>query len=85
MKIKSNLRKLGNSRVTGIHRDAAFVSTTLDEGITSLSPSGAPCVTDDPVGCVVAFTVTDDDHLVVQGVVFFWAGGIAVHSRAEMN
>ena len=82
---KSNSRKLDNSGVTGLHGDTALVGSASDESVAGHSPCGAPLVADDPVRCGAAHTVTDDGHLVVQVVISGQAGGIAEHSRAEMN
>jgi len=85
IKMKSNSRKLDNSGVSGIHGDTALVGSAFHERIAGLSPSGAPHVADDPVRCGATNAVTNDDHLVVQAHIVSQAGGIAEHSRAEMN
>ena len=84
-KMKTNSKELDNSGVTGLHGDTALVGSAFDERIAGLSPSGAPLVANDPVRSGTAYTVTDDSHLVVQVVISGQAGGIAEHSRAEMN
>ena len=45
-----------------------------------MSPAGSPRVTDDPVRNVVEYSVTDDDHFVIEVLVIFLASRIAEHS-----
>ncbi len=83
--MKSKSRKLDYSGVSGIHGDTTLVGSASDVSVAGHSPCGAPHVADDPVWGGATNAVTNDDHLVVQAHIVSQAGGIAEHSRAEMN
>jgi hypothetical protein len=75
----------GNCWVSSLYSNTAFVGTSFDKHVTSLTPAGSPLVTDDPVRNVVEYTVTDDDHSVIEVVDISEAGRVTEDSTPSFK
>jgi hypothetical protein len=74
-----------NCWVSSLYSNTALVGTSFNKHVTSLTPPGSPLVTDDPVRNAVEFTVTDDDHSMIEAVEVVQAGGITENSTPTIN